>query len=176
MYHAGIRTNTIDGPKGEIIKGTFWARNLPDGSEPGEPNCSDIERWENSRLEMQTARNRSVWSDLTPGRLIHGSYSPPKSFPTTNSNNPNGLGTVGPGTWFANLVTERRLYNQCPDGKHWLKVRAKTTLFAKEIQTGKILGSREYIWPVKVRGSCAAAARSARKEAAGIAEYLEGQG
>lgn len=54
------------------------------------------------------------------------------------------------------------IFNQCPDGKHWLKVRDKETLYAKDGRTGAILPERRtYDWPVKVRGSCAAAARSA---------------
>ncbi len=161
MYHAGIRpyVGHQRRPRMQTIRGAEFAKELPDGSEPGQPDCSGMRRWiYDPRYSMESARHRHTWVTLVGGNI---------GIPWTNGNNPLGLEPVNglEGQAFSNYWLNWQ-YNQCPDGKHWLRVRATEILVAKDLQTGQVLGSRRYVWPVKVAGNCAAAARSARAAAA----------
>jgi hypothetical protein len=161
MYRPGIRFGTTHkAHKQQTVKGREYVQVMPDGSEAGEPDCADTTRvWESDRVQMQNSRHLSTWLNLT---------RQPK-FPRVNVDNPTGFWRIGPSTLEATTLgpgSDWR-YNQCPDGKHWLKVRAETTLYAQDIQTRQFEGSHKYVWSVPIRGgSCAAAARSARVAAA----------
>lgn len=161
MYHAGIRGGTVGLPS-QILKGRYWAEVLPDGSEPDEPDCtSEVQILENDQVLMQNPHHRSAWTYIAGDR---SRSNKPIYVHIVNLNSPSGFRQVGVEAQSPGDVWLDWMFNQCPDGKHFLKVRTQTTLIAEDIQTDQILGKHTYIRPVKVIGNCAMAARSARIE------------
>jgi hypothetical protein len=149
MYHAGIRPDTpgLDRNTFQDVRGSYRFQTMPDGSAPGQPDCSGIHRAAASRLEMQSEKHPAKF------RLL---IKQP-AFPVE----PSRSGMVGVGVDWGATGSEG-IFDRCPDGKHWLKVRDKETLLARDVRTHKLLGTRIYTWPVRISGSCRAAARSSR--------------
>jgi hypothetical protein len=164
MYEAGIRVFTPGIRGAQRVEGGYGFAVLPDGSEAGTPDCRSIHRFDKQKLKMQSPRRHGAWIvllKLGPNWTGNGIY---KNAPDV------GIGV----SWQAASPLEPYwVFNRCRHGK-WLKVREEHTLIARDIQTGRNLGSRKYVWPVKVRGSCGAAARSARLHREGKSDQARG--
>jgi hypothetical protein len=152
MYEAGIRVFTPGMRGEEHVKGTFGIEQLPDGPAPALDCTTEFHRLGGARLQMENPHNRDTWMTLYK---VGPSYSP--NAVNADSNNIARIGL----TWAPPHAWPSWIFNTCVGSEGWLRIREKLTLEMKNIQTGQIDGAATYTIPGLVKGSCAAARRSA---------------
>lgn len=151
MYRAGIRPFTPHAHGSQTIWGMFLYSDMT--------ACSpEFQRVSRGQVQMQKRGERSVWINdgwnQNPFHLV----------------NQEGRAQLAYGP---NHAWPDYLFNECEDGKGWLKVRLVMTSKVRNSQTHEILAEDHYVIPVPVHGRCQAA-RFSKEATKDIKEEWEG--
>lgn len=149
MRRAGIRIFTPGVKHSQVVNGVYGIHTLPDGSTSALDCTSEYDLYQERRLQMQVPHHRERWSSL---EKTNGVIQNPLNQPISR----------GQYFWSPNHAWPDRLFNQCTDGKGWLKVRQKLTLGLRDKESKQMEEQKTFTLPVKVIGNCAAARRSKR--------------
>lgn len=128
MHHAGLRPQTPKHWHSQGTSGWFQVAPLSEG-------CASVSRVVSGQIQM---RQRAAWVNVLAqnnkvswkgSEFFRLSASPTHAWPSY-------------------------VFNECDAKGHWQKTRGIVTVAVKDTASREVFGSRRYVFPVKVHGSC----------------------